>query len=142
MPVTPLEITREGARADSVWLKKKDIRAFAQPFLSPVIDSVTMGKFFAEKSFLDQTINAVTLTYDPRADLPDSMQLNHWDVYVDPEKGTVQRIYMVKSQQVHGAQVTTQLTWRANKWCSIRTITEGGGPPVVRETLLKWVFDE
>ncbi|HVZ98356.1 MAG TPA: hypothetical protein VG847_15840 [Chitinophagaceae bacterium] len=143
LPVTPVKITRFNGKTDSVWLKKKDIRTFAAPFLSPVIDSASLQNLFAEKSFLDQTIHSITLTYDPKVNLPDSIHLNHWDVYIDPEKGTVQRIYIAKSQMVNGENITTQLTWRANKWCSIRTIAEENKmAPVIKEEIMKWEFDE
>ncbi len=122
LPVTPLKITINNDKRDSVWLKKKDIRPFAIPFLHPVIDSISMQNFFEEKSFMDQTINAVTLSYDPIKKLPDSMKLNHWDIYIDPQKNTVQRVYMVKEEIINEATVTTQLTWKVNKECSIRTI--------------------
>src|ERR1035437_10028251 len=58
LPVTPLKITVSDDKRDSLWLKKKDIRIFALPFLHPVIDSNSMQNFFTEKSFMDQTINA------------------------------------------------------------------------------------
>jgi hypothetical protein len=143
LPVTPLKITINGNRRDSVWLKKEDIRKFAFPFLHPVIDSVSMQNFFTEKSFMDQTINAVTFSYDAKTKLPDSIKLNHWDVYVDPQKNTVQRIYLVKEEAVNSKSITTQLTWKANKWCSIRTIVQQAGKdPRIEEEILKWDFDE
>ena len=142
-PVTPLKITINGNRRDSVWLKKEDIRKFAFPFLHPVIDSVSLHNYFTEKSFMDQTINAVTFSYDAKIKLPDSIKFNHWDVYVDPQKNTVQRIYLVKEEAINGKTITTQLTWKANKWCSIRTIVQQPGKdPQVEEEILKWDFDE
>ena len=50
LPVTPVKITINGNRQDSVWLKKEDIRKFASPFLHPVIDSISMKKLFYRKS--------------------------------------------------------------------------------------------
>ena len=143
LPVTPLKIIINNDKRDSVWLKKNDIRPFAMLFLSPVIDSISMQNFFAEKSFMDQTINAVTLSYDPVKKLPDSMKLNHWDVYIDPQKGTVQRVYMVKEEIINGITITTQLTWKVNKWCSIRTIEQQPKmAPRVKEEIMKWEFDD
>ena len=143
LPITPLKIIVTDNKRDSVWLKKKDTRIFALPFLHPVIDSISMQKFFTEKSFMDQTINAVTLSYDPKIKLPDSIKLNHWDVYIDPQKNTVQRIYMVKEEIVNGESVTTQLTWKVNKWCSIRTIVQQlKTAPLVKEEIMKWDFDD
>ncbi len=142
MPVTPLKITIAGLKNDSLWLKKKDIRAFATPFLSPVIDSEFIQKFYAGASFMDQTINTVTFSYDAKSALPDSIKLNHWDVYIDPQKNTVQRIYLVKNNVSKGVNVTEQLTWTVNKWCSIRIITqEDNKAPEITEEIMKWDFD-
>lgn len=143
MPVTPLKIIIDNGKRDSVWLKKSDIRPFAKPFLTPVIDSISLQNFFEEKSFMDQTINAITLSYDPITKLPDSMKLTHWDVYIDPEKGSVQRVYIVREEVINGVTITTQLTWKVNTWCSIRTIEEQSKlAPSVKEEIMKWEFDE
>jgi hypothetical protein len=143
MPVTPVKITMSGGKKDSVWLKKEDIRSFAAPFLRPVIDSASMQKYFTEKSFLDQTINALTLSYDLKSSIPDSIKLNHWDVYIDPQKGAVQRIFLVKDEVVNGQNITTQLTWKVNKWCSIRRIVqEPKKEAVVTEEIMKWDFED
>jgi hypothetical protein len=143
MPVTPLQIIIDDGKTDSIWMKRKDIRVFSKPFLTPVIDSVSMRNFFTEKSFMDQTINAVTLTYDPKIKLPDSIKLTHWDVYIDPEKSTVKRIYMVKEETINGVTIITQLTWKVNEWCSIRTISqENKTLPHIKEQILKWGYDD
>ncbi|MGH2564214.1 MAG: hypothetical protein ACRDE8_17545 [Ginsengibacter sp.] len=143
LPITPLKIIIDNDKKDSIWQKKKDIRPFATPFLNPVIDSTSMHNFFAEKSFMDQTINAVTLSYDPIKKLPDSMKLNHWDVYIDPQKNTVQRVYMVKEEIVNETTITTQLTWKVNKSCSIRIIKQQPKmAPDVKEEIMKWDFDD
>ena len=143
LPVTPLKVIKNGEKTDSVWMKKEDIRPFAVPFLHPVIDSTTMHKYFGEKSFMDQTINAVTLSYDPKIELPDSIKLNHFDVYINPEKNNVQRIYMVKEQVKDADTSTIQLTWKVNEWCSIRTIHQAPGKdPEVKEEIMKWGFDK
>jgi hypothetical protein len=143
LPVTPVKITISGNKRDSVWLKKEDIRKFASPFLRPVIDSAFMQNYFTGTSFMDQTINAVTLSFDAKKKLPGSIKLNHWDVYIDPQKNTVQRIYLVKEDIINTERVTTQLTWKVNKWCSIRTILQQPNKdPQIKEEILKWNFDE
>ncbi len=143
LPITPLKITIVGDKKDSLWFKNVDVRKFAAPFLHPVIDSVSMSNYFAEKSFMDQTINAITLSYDPKARVPDSIKLNHWDVYLDPQKNDVRRIYLVKEENINGESRTTQLTWNVNKWCSVRTIVQQQNKlPIVKEEIMKWDFDE
>ena len=143
IPITPLQISISGGKKDSVWISKKDIRKFTVPFLNPVIDSVKMSNFFSEKSFMDQTLNAVTLTYDPKTRIPDSIKLTHWDIYINPKLNTVDRIYMVKEEIQNEKTVTTQLTWVAGKWCSIRKISQQPKMlPEVHEEILKWNFDD
>lgn len=143
MPVTPLQTITENGKIDSIWLKREDIRKNAEPFLSPEIDSATMYSFFTENSFLDQTINAYTFSYDPKVRLPDSINLTHWDVYMNPETNTIERIYMVKEKDENNQSVITQLTWLVNKWYSIRTITQAPGKEAqVKEEKMIWGFDE
>ena len=142
LPITPLKITHVNGKTDSVWMKKEEIRPFVQPFLNPVIDSLRWSGYFTEKSFLDQTINAFTFSYDPIKQLPDSIELKRWDVYVDPATGTVKRIYIVKQLNTTPAQ-TIQLTWKQGSYCKITTITEQAGtPPQIKEEQLIWNFNE
>jgi len=143
LPVTPLKIISYKGKKDSIWMKKENIRAFAEPFLHPVIDSANFKKLFIEKSFLDQSINAFTFSYDPFDILPDTLPLRRWDVYIDAEKNTIKRIYIVKEINKNRVLQTLQLTWKSNHWCKITTITETpGGPPEIKEELMKWDLRE
>ncbi len=117
--INPLKYTTVNDRTDSVWLKMEDLEIALQEFLHPEIDSVNLISLFTEKRFMDQSINAVTFTYDPVAVLPDSMKLNHWDVYVNPKTNKVTRIYMVKEID---KTKTLQLTWLSSEWCKIVSI--------------------
>lgn len=143
MPVTPLKIAISDGKSDSTWLKREDIRKEATPFLSPEIDSLHMHSLYAEKSFLDQTINAYTFSYDLKEKLPDSIHLVHWDVYMNPQTNSIQRIYLVKQWDSAGTGIINQLTWVVDKWFSIRTITQvQGDKPNIREKKMIWNFDE
>jgi len=143
MPITPLQTITENGKVDSLWMKRADIRKYAGPFLSPIIDSSTMYPFFTEKSFLDQTINAYTFSYDPKVSLPDSINLTHWDVYMNPQTNSIERIYLVKEKDENNESTTTQLTWLVDKWYSIRTITQVSGKEAhVKEEKMIWNFDE
>ena len=145
LPVTPLKIISEDGKEDSIWMKNKDVRIFAQPFLYPKIDTANLKALFAQKSFLDQTINAYTFSYDPVSTLPDTMQLKRWDVYIDPQKNKVKRIYMVKEIRENNATTkqTIQLTWMAAHWCKITTITEQeNNQPEIKEEKMIWNFNE
>jgi hypothetical protein len=142
MATTPLKLIISNGKIDSIWLKRNEVRSDAASFLVPEIDSVSMSPFFSEKSFLDQTINAFTFSYDPKTVLPDSLHLTHWDVYINPQTGEVQRIYLVKETIEDNKNITTQLTWVTNGWYSIRTITQKPGTePDIKEEKVIWNFD-
>jgi hypothetical protein len=139
MAVTPLKITSENGKSDSSWLKREAVRNYAREFLTPVIDSANMSSLFSEKSFLDQTINAFTFSYDPKVKLPGSIKLTHWDVYMNPQTNKIERIYLVKQN----ADTIKQLTWVVNKWYSVRTITKSNSnEPGIKEDKLIWDFDD
>ena len=143
LPVTPLKIVNHNGRQDSIWMKKEDIRLFAAPFLHPEIDTSNLKHLFIEKSFLDQTINAFTFSYDPAGKLPDTLELKRWDVYIDPKKNTIKRIYIIKETRNNGTLHMLQLTWKSDQWCKITAITElPGKPPDIKEQIMKWDFSD
>lgn len=140
LPVTPLKIISIDGKDDSIWMKKENIRVFAEPFLHPEIDSTYLNKFYEEKSFLDQTINSITLTYDPKNNSADFKTVT---VYINPQNNKVTRIYMIKEITGNTGRETVQLTWNAYHWCKITTITEqGNNQPKVKEEKMIWNFNE
>lgn len=137
-PVTPLLISKQNDRVDSQWKTREQIREFAAPFLTPLIDSASLQKYYTGKSFLDQTINAYTFTYDAKQNIPDSISLREMNVYVNPGTKQVDRLYLVKNT----GDTTLQLSWKAGKWFSIRSIIQMADSAKVSEKILKWNFDD
>lgn len=137
--INPLKFTTVNNQTDSVWLKIEELDTAVSEFLHPEINDTNLISLFTEKSFLDQTINAVTFTYDATISLPDSMLLKHWDVYIDPQSNNVKRIYLVKEIS---KSKTLQLTWVSNKWCKITSIItdEKGVSKIEKEEKLIWDF--
>jgi len=135
--VTPLEYTTINGHTDSAWLKLDRFEDAVKEFLSPEIDSTNLTGLFTEKNFLDQTIAAFTFTYDPTGQLPDSMKLKRWDVYIDPESNKVKRIYMVKEVS---KSMSLQLTWQSGKYCRIVSIATDatGNSTVEKEEKIAW----
>lgn len=143
LPVTPLKITIKNGKQDSTWIKRQEIRSLAQPFLTPVIDSIHWYKSFSQRSFLDQTINAFTFSYDPAGPLPDTIALRRWDVYVDPGTSKVKRIFIVKQLDNNNAPQTIQLTWKTGFFLKITTITEKpASTPEITEEQVIWNFTD
>jgi len=137
--VTPVKYITANGRTDSAWLKQNEIRHAVREFLEPRIDSVNLVMLFTEKQFMDQTLDAVTFTYEPAGKLPDSMNLEQWTVYINPETGKVKRIYLVKQGP---GNKTLQLTWLSDKWCKITTLAgdKAGNLVVEREEKISWDF--
>ncbi len=137
--VTPLYYVTINNHTDSSWLKIEDFEKAVSEFLTPRIDSANLINLFTEKNFLDQTIAAYTFTYDPAGELPDSIKLRHWDVYIDAESGKVRRLYMLKEVD---ARKTLQLTWQSNKYCKMVTIAsdQSGNSSVEKEELITWEY--
>lgn len=123
---------------DSTWVKVEDLEKEMSEFLTPIIDSINMKTFYRESKFLDQTIDAYTFTYEPKKNLPDSLDLRGWTVYVDPKNYTVRRIYMVKER----GDSTLQLTWQSGKWCKIAMLnmSESGVLSLSKETEFIWKY--
>lgn len=137
--INPLKYRTLNDHTDSAWLKTEELSKAFAGFLNPDIDSVNLTSLFSESKFMDRSINAFTFSYDPRGPLPDSMNLRHWDVYIDPATGKVRRIYMVKSI---GANKTIQLTWQSNKWCKTTIIITNpdGTSAIESEEKINWDF--
>ena len=136
--ITPLKYTTIKNHTDSVWIKLEDVDLAVKEFLEPEIDSLNLTHFFTEKKFLDQTLDAITFSYDPSTTLPDSLKLNHWDVYIDPNTGKVKRIFMIKNID----NKTLQLTWQSSKWCIINTIINkpDGTTELEKEEKIIWGY--
>ena len=141
LPVTILQITTVNNKQDSAWLPVAKVKPKLLPFLSPAIDEKNMEAFFKETKFNDQSTASVTFMYDPKATLPDSMVLRRWDVYFDPAKNVIRRIYMIKQVTENKISATQQLTWQTGKWAKIVTINNDKNAvnPIINET--KWIWD-
>ena len=142
LPITPLQITTIKGKSDSVWIQKNDLKKLLAPFLSAIINETNLVTFFTETKFNDQTLNAITFTYDPSRIIPDSISLRHWDVYVNPETGIVEKVYIVKNSKEGKNNFTQQLTWKSNEMAKITTILnkEDGNKELLKEVVYTWKF--
>lgn len=138
---TPLQYVQTGQQQDSFWLKKETFIAALQPFLLFNIQEKNLQPFFKETSFNDQTLDAITLTYEPKTKLPDSIGLRSWNVYVNPTTGKVTKIFIVNN--IKGTPFQQQLTWTTDRSVNIVTIRLGDQQQseVVRTEKIIWGFD-
>ncbi|MFT3908828.1 MAG: hypothetical protein QM737_05340 [Ferruginibacter sp.] len=135
--INPFKIVTTPGHKDSGWLKMESLDTEVADFLSPEIDSTNLISRFTETKFIDQTLDALTLSYDPIKTLPDTDSLRMWNVYIDPNSGRVKNIYILKKLP---GNKTQQLTWLAGKSCNIKTIVEdaSGKPSIEKEITIKW----
>jgi hypothetical protein len=138
--ITPIKKhIKNDVTVDSSWLKPEDYQKEFADFLTPVIDTANLMQWYSQNKFLDQSVNAYTFTYDPLKALPDSMQLQHWDVYVDPKSQNVKRVFIRKKISADEEQ---QLTWQSGKWCKMVTIKNtGNNVAITNEVKIEWSFD-
>ena len=105
LTVSPLHVTTIHEKTDSEWIKREQLKSFLQAFLSPVIGKTNLTQYFKESKFNDQTIDAITFTYEPIKQLPDSINILTWNVYIKPETGTVAKVYIVKRINKDGPEI-------------------------------------
>lgn len=141
LPVTILEITSANNKQDSAWLPVAKVKPKLQVFLSPVIDEKNMASLYKETKFNDQSTEAITFMYDPKTILPDSVSLRRWDVYFDPNRNIVRRVYIVKQAKENNLSVTQQLTWKTGKSAKIVTLSndKNVANPIISEK--QWIWD-
>jgi len=144
MPVTPLHLTIINEKTDSEWVKREQLKSRLADFLKPEIDEKNLFPYFKETKFNDQTINAVTFSYDPIGGLPDTLTLRSWDVYVNPTTGTVTRIYIVKEIKNNNQDITQQLTWETGKSATLINIINkpDGSSEILRQEKYTWNFNQ
>jgi hypothetical protein len=133
---TPMHKTTINGKTDSSFVNMDSLLVLFRDFIEPRIDSANLKKYFREKSFLDQTLGTFTFTYDRRASTNFDFPFINWDVMINEETQKVKRIYLVKKVD---ATTKKLLTWQAEKWCKIVTITND---KVEKEEKYIWKYDE
>lgn len=124
---------------DSAFLNPQELDAAFSEFTTPFIDSLHYSSIFAENNFLDETLNAVTLIYEPTHEIPKEIPWMNWTIYISPTTNQVSKVYMVKKVN---DQQTKQLTWKVNeKYCMIRSIINDPSKDtsfITNETTIDW----
>lgn len=138
--INPIRYSRnEAGKTDSSWIKVEALENELSECLHPVIDSTNMIPFFTEKSFMDETLGLVTMTYDRKqTSIPDSINWRTWNVYINPETNEVTKIYLVKS--LPHSQL--QITWRANQECILKEIdlNDQATKPILKDITYRWKY--
>lgn len=138
-----LYTTNINGKIDSAWEKRENIRKLLQPFFAEEINESNLTSLFKPTKFHDQTIDAVTFTYDALKPLPDSISLRHWDIYINPETGKIKKIYILRAITENGKNFIQQLTWQTDKWAKIILVPGNPADSMlgIKEETIRWRFD-
>ncbi len=117
VPYAFLKVTlKDTVYADSIFLTKKQVNEIINSFLVKELEKKEFEKRFDETTFLDGTINTLTLTYQPKNT---SEMIQRVDVYVNPETEQISKIYIVREKDL----VSQQLLWKHNSSFTLITTT-------------------
>lgn len=97
---------------DSQFISKEQVKAYIEPFLVKELGKKEFEKNFKEISFADATIETVTLTYEAENE---KSPISRVDIYVNPEKGMISQLYLVRHEEKGDSILTQQLLWKHNK---------------------------
>lgn len=119
---------KDSVYGDSVFITKKQLNEIAGRFLTPQLEKKKFEELYNETSFIDASINTITLTYQPEdAGLP----VQRVDVYVNPENGEIKKLYLVRIETKGDSVISQQLLWKHNKSCTLITTKRKGNDPEI-----------
>lgn len=125
LPVGILKRVIKGNTSDSVFITPKEFHRLATEFLPGDLDKETFERSFNETSFLDQTTEMFTFTYQSK---DASLAVKRVDVLmpIGQEVGQIKTVYIEKSYSRGDTAINQKLLWKAGSNFSI--ITSKGIP--------------
>ncbi|MBX9784683.1 MAG: hypothetical protein K2X48_15450 [Chitinophagaceae bacterium] len=119
---------KDSVYGDSVFITKQQLNEIAGKFLIPELEKSKFEELYNETSFMDASINTITLTYQPEdAALP----VQRVDVYANPENGEIKKIYIIRNEVKGDSVIHQQLLWKHNKSCTLITTKRKGDAPEI-----------
>jgi hypothetical protein len=111
-------------KPDTVYLTLQQVKELALDFIVPELEIEEFEQRFLETSFADATIQSITITYQS---VSKKNTVERVDIYVNPQNGTINRLYMVRVVAMNGKPARKQLLWNYNQGFSIITTLPGAG---------------
>jgi hypothetical protein len=138
----PLAIYRyriHGGKTDSSLIRQDEFDRLAGEFLPKELDSARFAQDFTESSFIDQTTNAVTLTYAAKSD---ESPLGRVDILAanDPALNHIKSVYMEKREVQGDTTLVKKMYWKAGRFFQITTVSQVADQPS-STSQLKVVWD-
>jgi hypothetical protein len=110
--------TADTLQPDSVYLTLQQVKDLVLGFIAPELEKDKFSERFEETSFADATLQTITITY--RSVSPKNA-VERIDVYVNPENGSIHRLYLVQAASSNEHTAKRQLLWTHNQGFTIIT---------------------
>jgi hypothetical protein len=138
LPVGILKYHTVQGKTDSAYIHLDEFHRLAGEFLPAELTDSVFSTLFSESSFMDQTTQAVTFTYEP---LQGTRELRRVDVLASPGASTdkVKSIYMEKTINRGDTTVIEKMFWKAKRSFRIISIAQKNDQqPVTSELKVVW----
>jgi hypothetical protein len=130
-------ININGKLADSSFIKAEEFDRLAQSFLPPELDSDRFENSFKESSFMDQTTETLTFTYES---IDSTSTVRRVDVLLSPgmELDKLKSLYIERAYSAGDALVEQKMFWKSGQSFQIITLksTQGGTPEEHKLTVI------
>ena len=138
LPLPIIKYNIQNNKQDSAFIKPKEFNSIAQEFLSDQLLEPSFQNNFTETSFIDETTQSVTFTYETKNI---NGELRHVDVLVKPTPGLqkVKSIYLEKVINKNDTLVIKKMIWKARRNFNIITSTQPlGKKAVIKQLKIVW----
>lgn len=123
---------------DSVFINPDEFKQLAQAFLPPELDKGRFERSFTESSFIDQTTESLTFTYES---VDNTSAIRRVDVLLAPslEVDKIKSVYIEKMFAVGDTAVEQKMYWKAGESFQITTLKSvPGHSPDVHQLKVIW----
>ena len=134
-----MKIVQRDTLFDTVFIKREDFKKEAADFLAlPDISSEKLRTKYSESKQFDEALQRITFAYSP-LDEDQPIQQEVVVVKPDPNIDKVETIFIDWFQANDDSTVQKKMTWQANKYFRIITLTQKKGQPERKErTEVHW----
>lgn len=122
LPIAIIKYTTSGEKKDTVIFSKQDMRAVADELIKPDISQPEYKKYYKETVFMDNTVNAVTMSYTTEEEDPVIRKI---EVMIDPDHQKVKTIYVEKLDHQGDLNILKKMIWTSGKNLQVISIING-----------------
>jgi hypothetical protein len=138
LPVAVFRYRTEGTRTDTTIVSKQDLRDAARLILDADITGAKTSEGYTESVYMDQSINAVTMSYVPSdKDLP----VRKVDVFLEPENDKMKQVYVESvGANVGDSEVVRRMLWSPGHYYQVTSLI-GTNKPASRAVVEKYSWE-